>query len=312
MLGSAIMHVLKCHGTHFKNPAPDTVPFDLSMVRKYKYIINCVADKTANNFTASKKVNADFVRGLVAAMARDAHLIQISSDYAIDPHNVYGATKMIGEINAQSAPMSTILRVPAMYLDPTDVILTNLTVNEIDIDSTPRYHTSCIDVAKVVKRIINNKLTGIMHFSAPIARSTFQLATSMNIPVNAHPVEQAPGHMYIGNDFDIVPRTLDISRFVIPTDPSKVFMVLNLDMSDKWNIDTLIEFIHRRNIKHVICPKDYKIPPDHTVMVFDTVLEKLVPMAKTTRLLFHMADYPVDQGVFTLNDFSRLVFAMGG
>ena len=393
MLGSAIMQALKCPGTHFKNPAPKTVPFDIEAVKNFKCIINCVADKNVDrcerSFAKSKQINSDFVKSLVDAMAPDSRLIQISSDYAIDPTNVYGATKMLGEFHAMKAPAWTVLRVPALYLDATDVLKTDFTVNELDMDDVPRYHTSCLDVAKVVKKIYNEKLMGILHFSSPMARSKCHLAKTMNIPVNVRPADRdptRPGHLYIGNDFDIVPRTLDISKYTIPVDPSKIFMVLDLDgtlldtvdihqkcyrlanmdrvkktqllkmhreFDFKWNSDVLIDFIHRHKISHVVLtnttmdvvdhfrkcvPKlnllknfvtkdqyenrkpdyePYRIAMQHWsnqphVMVFDDIVDNLVPMAGMTRLLFHMADRPVDTGVFTLNDFSRLVFAMGG
>ena len=399
LLGSVIMRVLKCQGTHFSNPTGETIPFDPSILKNYKYIINCAADKNVNrcekNFSRTKELNSDLVDLIVKNMDCDSHLIQISTDYVygdagyIDPKNIYGITKLLGEFKATRAPRCTVLRIPVLFSDPTDVILTDLRTQEVALDATPRYHTSCTDVALAVKQIIKKRLIGNWNFSGSVARSRYQLSDYLNLPVNIKPAEPDPtrsGHVYIGNDFNIVPRCMEISMFTIPKGHEDIFLMLDLDgtlldtvqlhrncyeaangdrvkktallkrcttFDFKWNSDVLIDFIAKWNINHVVLTNTTMDVVDHyrkcvpkmrllrnfvtkdmyknrkpdiepydiamkyykgesNLMVFDDVFENLVPMARKTRRLFHMSESVVDKSVYTLNDFARLVFAMGG
>ena len=398
LLGSVIMRLLKCQGTHFSNPTGSTLQWDPAILKDYKVIINCAADKNVDhcekNFERTKSLNSDLVDTIVKYMAADAHLIQISTDYVygdngcVDPKNIYGISKLLGEFKATHAARWTVLRVPALYFDPSDVIPMNLTRPELFLDTIPRYHTSCKDVAEVVYRIIKERLTGIWHFTANVARSKYQIANFLNLPFNVLPAEPdpiRPGHVYLGNDFNKVPRQMNIEPFQIPKGHDGIFMMLDLDgtlldtvqihrncyeaangdrtkktallkrhydFDFKWNSDVLIDFIHRWNINHVVLTNTTMDVVDHfrkcvpklrllknfvtkdqyenrkpnlepyhvamqyhrgeQIMVFDDLLENLAPMAPKTRKLFHMSDHVVDRSVFTLNDFARLVFVMGG
>lgn len=396
MLGRVLMAKLKCPGTHFKHPRHNTIPWDPAILKDYSVIINCVCDKNVDrcerNFADAKRINADFVDELVKANPF-AHLIQISTEYVygdgrvVDPKNVYGVTKLLGEFKAQRADKWTVLRLPILYDDPIDTVCTTLTWPCIETSLTPRYHTSCHDVAEVIQQIITRKLYGVLNFSASTARSKHDIIECLNLPVSSQPMTRgAPrsGHVYIGNDFNILPHELDLSPFVIPT--RDMFMVLDLDgtlldtvelhktcyeranwkrdvktklikqhtMFDfKWNSDTLIDFIVKHNINHVVltnttmdvvnhfrkcvpklnllknfvtkdsysCRKPDPEPYDmamkyhrgeKNIMVFDDMAHNLAPMKRYTRLLFHMSNDINDRSVFTLNDFARLVYAMGG
>lgn len=395
LLGRVIMQRLGCKGTHWQHPSRNTTQFDPDDLKNYSVIINCVAEKNVDrcesNFAKAKMINSDFVDILVKANPK-AHLIQISTEYVyndgriVDPQNVYGVTKYLGELKAQRAQHWSVLRVPVLYNDPTDVICTNLTRSMVEVTDAKRYHTSCEDVAEAVFQIMTRKMYGTFNFSASIARSRMDLVECLNLPVSGVWSAGAPrfNHVYVGNDFNILPRELDLESFVIPRD-HKVFMILDLDgtlldtvqlhancyekaggnrdlktkylkqITDielRWNADTLIDYIHRHDINHVVLtnttmdvvdhfrkcvPKlkllkrfvtreQYSKPkPDpepynkameyhqgEKVMVFDDVCVNLNAMRDRTRLLFHMSDQVHDRTVYTLSDFARLVYALGG
>ena len=301
MLGKVIMKRLNCMGTHFNNPS-GTVLWTPSIVKDHSVIINCVCDKNVDrceqNFQEAKKLNADFVDILVRENPM-AHLIQISTDYVyadgkvVDPMNIYGITKFLGELKAQRAHRWTVLRVPALYDDPLDVVPTDLT-RPVESSDTARYHTSCEDVAEAVHQIVSRQLYGVLNFSASIARSKNDIIRYLNLPVVTK-TTTAPrsNHVYIGNDFNILPRELDLAQFRIPRSP---FIIIDLDgtlldtvnlhatcyelahgdrdrknqflkkftnISFKWNSELLIDFVHENNINHVVLTNTTMDVVDH-------------------------------------------------
>ena len=308
MLGSAIMDEMGCAGTHFRNPKPGTVEFDPAILKNYRVIINCACDKYVDrcerDFFAAKRVNADLVDTIIAANPR-CHLIQISTDYVmsstdvVDPLSVYGTTKLLGELKAKKAHTYTILRVPSLYDDPSDALrdVLDLTTDKPIDARYARYHTSVRDVAKIIEYVVAQGLTGTLRFSAPLARSKFQLANCIGIDrmPDLTRTPYRPSHVFLGSSFDMIPQQLDLSQFELTKLTRDMFFVLDLDgtlldtvgihqqcydlapdrdtktkmlklctkFSLKWNAEVLIDFIEKYKVNHVVLTNTTRDVVDH-------------------------------------------------
>lgn len=331
LLGKVLYDTLGCDGTHYKNKYKNTIPFEECDLNKYDIIINCVAEKDVDvaekSFEKTYEVNTRFIDLLLQT---NAHIIHISTDYVFDgtrdyytpdskpnPLQIYGITKLLAEYKVQTHTRWTILRVPVLYSDPHDIIssFTDLTKKSILVDSIgKRYHTSCFDVAEIIKHIIKHKIYGIHHFSSKKCRTKLDIVKELNIPLEI--IETGcgnrPRHCHLVHDFQTY-HTLDIKSFRIPKISRDVFIVLDLDgtlldtvgiheecyknTSTKdeknemfktythfnyiWNSEYLIDYIIQNNINHVVLTNTTSLTVNH--------IKKCIP--KFQKLSFVTKDY---------------------
>jgi dTDP-4-dehydrorhamnose reductase len=134
-------------------------------------------------------VNAGAVELLARGANRTgARLVQVSTDYVFDgeappfaetdapnPVNVYGRSKLAGEVAARTAERHLVLRIPALYrLDLTDPrnaaagAARRLRAGETLVadDRIARYYTLADEVADAVRFLLEAGAEGVLHLSA--------------------------------------------------------------------------------------------------------------------------------------------------
>ncbi len=161
--------------------------------------------------------------GAVELLARGANrsgacLIQISTDYVFDgeqapyaeadppnPVNVYGRSKLAGEVAARTAERHLVLRIPALYrLDLTDprntaaVTARRLRAGETLVvdDRIARYYTLADEVAAAVRFLLETGAEGTLHLSAQ-GRTTKAgfcrlVAEALGLPADRVQADPAP------------------------------------------------------------------------------------------------------------------------
>jgi len=315
LLGKVLYDTLGCDGTHYKNKYKNTIPFEECDLSKYNVIINCVAEKDVDvaekSFEKTYEVNTRFIDKLLQTRA---HIIHISTDYVFDgikdyytteskpnPLQIYGITKLLAECKVQTHPLWTILRIPVLYSDDHDIVssFTDLTKKSIQVDSvSKRYHTSCFDVAEVVKHIIEHKIYGIQHFSSQKCRTKLDIVKELNLPIEI--IETGcgnrPRHCHLVHDFqDKMKHTLRLGSFRIPLISRDVFLVLDFDgtlldtveihkkcyedtttKDEKnenfktykdfkyiWNSEYMIDYIIENDINHIVLTNTTSVTINH-------------------------------------------------
>lgn len=189
-------------GTCCKHRGDGLLPLDITdrdavakVIREggFSHIISNAAirspDDCLDDPEEAYRVNGVAVEHL-AASARDAGamLVQISTDYVFDgdaapyreedmprPVNVYGRSKVAGEYAARTVAKHLIVRIPIQWrMDLTDPrnaateVATWLHAGEqrsLDAE-TVRYYTNSEDVARAVRFLLENEVTGVIHLSA--------------------------------------------------------------------------------------------------------------------------------------------------
>lgn len=206
LLGTCLMDILgedaPCEGTCHENPAPNLLPLDVTnpdavrarLVKgRYTHVIHSAAerdpDRCLRDPAHAYRLNA-LGSELVAQACRETgtRLVYISTDYVFDgqtppypedappcPVNVYGRTKLAGEMAARSVPGSLVVRIPALYTlhldDPRNVLhkfaalLRGGGVHPQDAE-TVRYYTRADDVARGVRFALKHDIQGILHLTA--------------------------------------------------------------------------------------------------------------------------------------------------
>ncbi len=160
---------------------------------KFTHIINCVADRDPesclNNPIRAYTINSAGVENLSKAANKfNLTLCHISTDYVFDgkhppysedaptcPLNLYGRSKLAGELAAQTANKHLILRIPALFR--TDINDQRnlahklnkdlLSSQQIKLDNTSsRFYTLADDVAHAGTILLEKNISGIVHLSA--------------------------------------------------------------------------------------------------------------------------------------------------
>jgi len=199
-------------GTYHTRPQPGLVPLAidnredvLARIRqgRFTHIINCAGQRSPDACLADPAeayhVNALAVEYL-AEGANDAGacLCHLSTDYVFsgtkppyhesdtpDPINLYGRTKLAGEHATRRARKHLIVRIPAQWrtdlADPRNfatVLAGALFRGEIlTFDSgIVRYYTLADDVARAVRFLLEQGITGLVHVSAEQKTSKFDFA----------------------------------------------------------------------------------------------------------------------------------------
>lgn len=160
---------------------------------EFTHIINCAADRDPesclNNPIRAYTINAAGAENLAkAANNFKLTLCHISTDYVFDgknppyseeastcPVNLYGRSKLAGELAAQTAHKHLILRIPALFrTDITDQRNLAYKLNselsysqQIKLDNlASRFYTLADDVAHAGIALLEKNISGIVHLSA--------------------------------------------------------------------------------------------------------------------------------------------------
>jgi S-adenosylmethionine synthetase len=241
-------------GTGLGRAKPPIVPLDLLDVDALtsflktelpQVIIHCAAERrpdvAARDVDRTRRLNIDLCR-LLAELSNELsfRLIYISTDYVFDgsnppykpndapnPLNIYGETKLEGEIEVKRAKNHLILRVPVLYgkveyLEESAVnVLVKLVQEQkqtkVD-DFLPRYPTNVEDVAKVIKQLCTNPAIGIYHFSAKEKFTKYQMCKVLSdifgLPLTCIPTKEQSGEK---RPFDCLLDTSDLQYIGIHT-----------------------------------------------------------------------------------------------
>lgn len=306
MLGRVLFELLECDGTHFSNPYKTTKLFTTDLLKGQDVVINCVCekdvDKCEKDPDRARELNCDFVKTIVDNLSEDTFFVQISTDYVFDgtgdvckpnPINVYGRTKLDGELHAMKHKHTAIIRVPVLYTEPVDIIssYTDLRSDKEFDGISIRYPTNTRDVARFIKTVIEQRRTGTFHYSANKSFTKHHIAESLNLPIECIKGSSGnrPIHAFLGpsdaSDFSYddwkIPRgndifimldldgtlldTVNIHKECYEKNPEdKMKLLKQIKRFDFiWDSEYMIDFVITNNINHVVLTNTSRETVDH-------------------------------------------------
>lgn len=227
MLGNCLYKKLQekyqVKGLCFNTPSNNLVKIDISnpeaarnfiSENNFDVIIHCAAirspDSCLNDPETAEKVNSVGSKNIAeAAGLIGAYLVYISTDYVFSgdnapycesdtpsPVNLYGKTKLDGEMYAQKVKKHLIVRIPALYrtdLNDHKSIITMLAGEfkknkPLSLDcKTVRYYTYADDISTAVAFLIKQEQQDIIHLSAKEKTSKADFARKVGVQMGYPP-----------------------------------------------------------------------------------------------------------------------------